>query len=236
MGTATTYYRRLRRPRSRELKPRTGLLNPRYSCHTTTPSMQSTESLDYRIHQMQLGSPRSPLNCQVLSLHLPHPNLQPSRNTSHLPPPMSAQSRSQGSLYYQKPENVPTYLSSPSLVSSSRPDERSLPTYQSRSTAVQRSYDLPGDGSRDSKAALRLSTGTTISQHDEPGDELSGVGMHLSMGSPGVARRAKAHVPSACVNCKRKHLACETRRPCNRCLQAGKEVGDIETTTPSNAC
>lgn len=185
---------------------------------------------------MQLGSPRSPLNCQVLSLHLPHPGLQPSRHNSHLPSPMSAQSRSQGSLYYQKPGNVSGYLTSPTLVSSSRPDERGVPTYQSRPAAVQRSYDSPGDVSRSSKAPLRLSTGTAASQHDEPNDELSSASMHLSMGSPGVARRAKAHVPSACVNCKRKHLACETRRPCNRCLQAGKEVGDIDMTTPWNAC
>ena len=182
---------------------------------------------------MQLGSPRSPLNCQVLSLHLPHPGLQPSRSTSYMPPPMSAQPRPQGSLYYQKSGTMSTYLTSPPLVSSSRPDERNLPTYQSRSAAIQRSYDLPADVSRSSKAPLRLSTETTISQHDDPSDELSSAGMHLSMGSPGVARRAKAHVPSACVNCKRKHLACETRRPCNRCLQAGKEVGDIETATPN---
>ncbi len=47
---------------------------------------------------------------------------------------------------------------------------------------------------------------------------------HLSLPSPRSARRAKAHVPSACVNCKRKHLRCEQRRPCHRCVQAGKEV------------
>ncbi|MCJ1381118.1 hypothetical protein MMC17_004227 [Xylographa soralifera] len=52
--------------------------------------------------------------------------------------------------------------------------------------------------------------------------------MLLPLGSPGTVRRAKAHVPSACVNCKRKHLACETRRPCNRCLQAGKEATCVD--------
>ncbi len=46
-----------------------------------------------------------------------------------------------------------------------------------------------------------------------------------SLPSPRSARRTKAHVPSACVNCKRKHLRCEQRRPCHRCVQAGKEVG-----------
>ena len=38
------------------------------------------------------------------------------------------------------------------------------------------------------------------------------------------ARRAKAHVASACVNCKRAHLSCDVQRPCSRCVAGGKEV------------
>lgn len=41
---------------------------------------------------------------------------------------------------------------------------------------------------------------------------------------PRSTRRAKAHVASACVNCKRKHLGCDSARPCRRCVSAGKEV------------
>lgn len=41
---------------------------------------------------------------------------------------------------------------------------------------------------------------------------------------PRSTRRAKAHVASACVNCKRKHLGCDSERPCRRCVVAGKEV------------
>lgn len=41
---------------------------------------------------------------------------------------------------------------------------------------------------------------------------------------PRSTRRAKAHVASACVNCKRKHLGCDSARPCRRCVVAGKEV------------
>lgn len=33
---------------------------------------------------------------------------------------------------------------------------------------------------------------------------------------------AKAHVPSACLNCKRAHLACDVGRPCRRCVNLGK--------------
>ena len=43
--------------------------------------------------------------------------------------------------------------------------------------------------------------------------------------SPRSTRKSKAHVGSACVNCKRKHLRCDSSRPCHRCVQSGQEVG-----------
>jgi Fungal Zn(2)-Cys(6) binuclear cluster domain len=43
--------------------------------------------------------------------------------------------------------------------------------------------------------------------------------------SPKATRKSKVHVPSACVNCKQKHLRCDSSRPCNRCVLSGKEVG-----------
>ena len=38
------------------------------------------------------------------------------------------------------------------------------------------------------------------------------------------ARRTKAHVASACVNCKKAHLSCDIQRPCGRCVSSGKQV------------
>jgi hypothetical protein len=38
------------------------------------------------------------------------------------------------------------------------------------------------------------------------------------------ARKAKTHVASACVNCKRAHLSCDVQRPCARCTTSGKQV------------
>ncbi|KAF2276269.1 uncharacterized protein EI97DRAFT_53904 [Westerdykella ornata] len=38
------------------------------------------------------------------------------------------------------------------------------------------------------------------------------------------ARRTKAHVASACVNCKRAHLSCDVQRPCGRCVTSGKQA------------
>ncbi|RVX67655.1 hypothetical protein B0A52_08184 [Exophiala mesophila] len=40
--------------------------------------------------------------------------------------------------------------------------------------------------------------------------------------SPRATRKPKAHVASACVNCKRKHLRCDNNRPCNRCINNNK--------------
>ncbi|CAO2650428.1 Nn.00g017200.m01.CDS01 [Neocucurbitaria sp. VM-36] len=37
------------------------------------------------------------------------------------------------------------------------------------------------------------------------------------------ARRTKAHVASACVNCKKAHLSCDIQRPCGRCVASGKQ-------------
>ncbi|KAN0064654.1 hypothetical protein ACQY0O_002284 [Thecaphora frezii] len=39
---------------------------------------------------------------------------------------------------------------------------------------------------------------------------------------PATRKMAKAHVPSACLNCKRAHLACDVGRPCRRCVNLGK--------------
>ncbi|KAF3891868.1 Zn(2)-C6 fungal-type domain-containing protein [Trichophyton interdigitale] len=47
---------------------------------------------------------------------------------------------------------------------------------------------------------------------------------------PRSTRRAKAHVASACVNCKRKHLGCDSARPCRRCVVAGKEESCVDVT------
>ncbi|CDH60730.1 hypothetical protein RO3G_11678 [Lichtheimia corymbifera JMRC:FSU:9682] len=35
-------------------------------------------------------------------------------------------------------------------------------------------------------------------------------------------RTSKSHVPTACVNCKKAHLACDLSRPCKRCVSVGR--------------
>jgi hypothetical protein len=41
-------------------------------------------------------------------------------------------------------------------------------------------------------------------------------------------RKSKAHVASACINCKRAHLSCDVNRPCARCVASGKQVRVVE--------
>ncbi|KAK9493317.1 hypothetical protein V1508DRAFT_416377 [Lipomyces doorenjongii] len=36
-------------------------------------------------------------------------------------------------------------------------------------------------------------------------------------------RRTKSHVVTACSNCKKAHLACDVARPCQRCINLGKQ-------------
>lgn len=45
---------------------------------------------------------------------------------------------------------------------------------------------------------------------------------------PRSTRRPKSHVASACVNCKRKHLGCDSARPCRRCVVSGKSVSALQ--------
>ncbi|UNI21656.1 hypothetical protein JDV02_007628 [Purpureocillium takamizusanense] len=46
--------------------------------------------------------------------------------------------------------------------------------------------------------------------------------------SPKSQRKAKGHVASACVPCKRAHLRCDAQRPCSRCLSNGKEDACVD--------
>ncbi|KAL4973267.1 hypothetical protein BDW66DRAFT_168754 [Aspergillus desertorum] len=45
-----------------------------------------------------------------------------------------------------------------------------------------------------------------------------------------TTRRTKAHVASACVNCKKKHLGCDPARPCRRCVLSGKADSCVDVT------
>lgn len=191
---------------------------------------------------MLVPSPRCILNCQALSIHLPP--LPDSRDHSSrgkfLSPPMSASPKH--SRFVNSPPH-PTYHRQYSLSpestrsASSKPavtQTREAQNLKSRPQHLQREVSTPTSSTdiEDPRRPSHLNNDAHLLR-EESNDEQSSAtqdspeAQHLAAGMPGIARRAKAHVPSACVNCKRKHLACETRRPCNRCVQTGKEVSQF---------
>ena len=198
-------------------------------------SMQPANDPGHRGHQIMVPSPRCILNCQALSIHLP-PLRDPgdtSARSKYLTPPMSAspgQSQfADAHEAHQKGRREQTLSPTSALSYSGKHSSESVRTghsVQSQPLGQART----SIGSSSVRASIHQAS-TSQSVRETSQDELSSINQdspelhHLTSGTPGVARRAKAHVPSACVNCKRKHLACETRRPCNRCVQTGKEVG-----------
>ncbi len=197
--------------------------------------MQPGNNPGHQGHKSMVPSPRCILNCQALSIHLP-PLRDPgdtSVRSKYLTPPMSA---SPGQLQFgdahqahQKGRGEQTLSSTSALSYPGKHSPESVRTghsVQSQSLGQART----STGSSGVRTLIHESS-TSQSVRETSQDELSSINQdspelhHLTPGPPGVARRAKAHVPSACVNCKRKHLACETKRPCNRCVQTGKEVG-----------
>lgn len=201
--------------------------------------MRRTQDTVVRDHQMLVSSSGCILNCQALSVHLP-PLTEPR---SHLSPSKFISSPMSKSTRYSRVSSPP-----PSYVSYDRPysdspasaqplciKELSQVSRDSR-TPISRPQNLQPEVATVNDVANPDLGGPLQLTHDVQGlregsfDEFSSAthdspeAQHLAAGPPGIARRAKAHVPSACVNCKRKHLACETRRPCNRCVQSGKEV------------
>lgn len=201
--------------------------------------MQPAHESRVRDHRMLVPSPRCLLSCEALSTHLPalSGNQHHSRLSKYISPPMSA-----------SPKPSRNFTASPRHPSFSRPhhDSPTPPrTSSGKSTPAQPRASLV-DRSRPRVPERDASTATSNADNESGGllhlrrdperlressiDQLSSTtqgspeARQLLAGPPGIARRAKAHVPSACINCKRKHLACETRRPCNRCVQTGKEV------------
>ena len=188
-------------------------------------------------------SSRCLLSCETLSTHLPAlpDNEHHLRVGKYISSPMSASPKrskqvttssrhpSYSRPYPDSPTPPRPSCSKPSPAPSGTPlVDRSRQRLLERDISTTTSHaDNESGGSIHPRGKLERLRETSIDQLSTttPG---STEARQLLAGPPGIARRAKAHVPSACVNCKRKHLACETRRPCNRCVQTGKEVRSPE--------
>lgn len=182
--------------------------------------------------QMLVTSPGCSLNCNGLSMHLPPLGERSEYGSSYMSPPMSAsysQSRFDDHLHGH---HNSTHFSAPRASQNNSSSRKS----SGPNGTLNGTHNLPKYNRNDLKPATNgattngLNGGIDVSKGiSDWSDNFSPAAQdapeaQLVPGPPGIARRAKAHVPSACVNCKKKHLACETKRPCNRCVQNGKEV------------
>ncbi|KAI7875509.1 hypothetical protein K492DRAFT_240235 [Lichtheimia hyalospora FSU 10163] len=74
-------------------------------------------------------------------------------------------------------------------------------------------------------SAQQLPTPRTPSNDDDDTTTISSTMANNNQLTPMIVpakRGYKSHVPSACVNCRKAHLACDVSRPCKRCVAAGK--------------
>ena len=184
---------------------------------------------------MLVSSPKGIWNCRSLSIHLPPLGERPNSASKNVysPPPMSASpkhSKFADSSHYHR-SYTQQYTPSPTSQSTSGKHSPFLTKGARSRPPSSRGEQSTASSNADietTRTSLHFASDTQPLREesvDSPSPPQDSPEAHqLAAGVPGVARRAKAHVPSACVNCKRKHLACETKRPCNRCLQTGKEV------------
>ena len=208
---------------------------------TTQYPMQSLYDPHNDGHRMLVPSSRCALNCQALSIHLPPLGEQrnPTHGSNYLSPPMSATfsptkydeaSRRQSNSHRQYSLTPPSRPSTSGKISPS--STRGVKITKTLAKDGRGGLSTPNSTDLDTSGTSLQMSSDTHAMIGESNDELSSnaqdspEGQQLIAGPPGIARRAKAHVPSACVNCKKKHLACETKRPCNRCVQTGKQVAN----------
>ncbi|KAK4617509.1 hypothetical protein CLAFUW4_12239 [Fulvia fulva] len=175
-------------------------------------------------HRMNLGS---------LKRRARHYLDLPGRGEASYPsPPMS---NPPSPLEHSQDERTPlvTTLGEQSIATSASSTSTSMPgiaiSAPTHATSFLHASNLPGQSSSPS-AAAPLSTSTQPSlQRPHATSSTSALPFaqsSLSLARPTSSRggrKSKAHVASACINCKKAHLSCDVNRPCARCVASGKQ-------------
>lgn len=105
------------------------------------------------------------------------------------------------------------------------------PFYGSRATAPQTTESYLGP---------QLTQAGPVSVSQAPAGPTSGPPGSAPLAPPSGpsggrgGRKSKAHVASACINCKRAHLSCDVQRPCARCVSSGKQVSSSCLSPPNS--
>lgn len=189
-----------------------------------------TESPSALIRQQSLGREHSCLHPGSLKRKL-SPFLCPVRygEESYPSPPMS-NSPSPPRLPQDRP--VPfTSASQPSTSSSLTATSSLMPAVAIAAASLGAPfYEPAAQGPGDARSLPHPATAVvTTSQTQSSATTVAAWHRQESAPTTGSTssrggRKSKAHVASACINCKRAHLSCDVNRPCARCVASGKQV------------
>lgn len=178
-------------------------------------------------HRFDLVTGRIPIHSRP-----PPTGSKPSLRVDHPPPPMSGllptSTQSEGTVTTQ--QHRPEGSERPAAIDTARANlPPALPTLTSLGVASARFISPLQRGASGSPAIQIPSINSGLSQALTEPPQTYGLPASSSIRAlpPRSTRRAKAHVASACVNCKRKHLGCDSARPCRRCVLSGKAVGSL---------
>lgn len=180
-------------------------------------------------HHCDWSVPRRALKRKSRSLELPDEPTYPSPPMSRppSPPPPPPRPELPPSSVTEPPAFVPTTTAHASIsyqspLSSAHSAQRPLPPYYSNVTDIS-PYAAPLGSHQSAQyasvGAMRAAQEAAVSGSS------AGTGSLFAGHPPNqIGRKSKAHVASACVNCKRAHLSCDIQRPCLRCVASGKQV------------
>ncbi|KAI1610774.1 hypothetical protein EDD36DRAFT_303409 [Exophiala viscosa] len=183
----------------------------------------------FKKHRSSIDGPRF-----TIELTLPKP-LAPPAWASLPTPPMS------GSPPPEQPTEPPQIAGRRRKRSNTPPTATATTIATSPATTLEHTAPRLGAQARGGEtiAELPIQPGPYITNYPLPASYQSGSSLGttpstsepryaLSPVSPRAARKPKAHVASACINCKKKHLRCDNARPCRRCVQSGKEESCVD--------
>jgi hypothetical protein len=150
---------------------------------------------------------------------LPKPQRRSTMMSGALPPLAALQSAPAAERGYAPTMHSPkvgTHIADLMVGSPSRSHPAPPFNWASAGTASYSSDHRPVDGRDHHLLARTMSFPPPIAPADE------------SEISANNRKGAKAHVSSACLNCKRAHLACDAERPCRRCSKLGKTATCVD--------
>jgi hypothetical protein len=195
---------------------------------SSTPLLSIPPYSYLKTHRIEIDPPRLGPNISLSEL-LPSPAWAslPSPPMSGSPPPEDRPEPQQLAGQRRKRSDTPTPTAAAIATIQQSPGPQELPTqrqgaYTELGPAVGGSQIHPAPYAATYPTSQPFGYGPNVTPIPGPAP----IQMHFGPGqiSPRATRKTKAHVASACVNCKKKHLRCDNARPCNRCTATGKEV------------